>query len=74
MIFAHFRTNTASVTSLQDLQVSLADGIAVVAQFTKYEVKSKASGDVVKQTSTTLVRVKETSDGLKITGLWEVAV
>jgi hypothetical protein len=64
----------AKITNVQDLNVLSEDGrTGLVSQLATFEITVKATGDVTKQTATTILRVSpKESGGRNISGIWEV--
>ena len=64
----------AKITDVKDLNVLTEDGkTGSVSQYCTFEITVKGSGQVTKQTATTLLRVSPKPDGGRtISGIWEV--
>ncbi|WRT68784.1 uncharacterized protein IL334_005764 [Kwoniella shivajii] len=65
---------TASISHIQDLNIVTTNDTSttgVVGQYTKYKTKSKVSGQILKQSATTIVKVEERDGKNVVTALWE---
>jgi hypothetical protein len=64
----------ARITDVKDLNVLTEDGrTGLVSQLCTFEIKVKATGDVTRQTATTILRVSPRGEGSRvISGIWEL--